>query len=212
MTELITAAEQDELILALFGRPLEAKGFIRTGKRRWVRSRVAEIREVFEFVSLRHSLNPRWGFSLDYCPTIRGDSLKWHRTEKGAHIDVFHDPIDYVDPGSPEFHGWLLSCVVPKREAQKRAETLSNRALTAALEWFGKVNGLASLLDLLQAKQSEQAVRFRFKNYVQQPLALLLACARVGDIPTARSLLEAYVKDYRVSPAAAGKLACLLEY
>jgi hypothetical protein len=104
----IRAAEMDDLIQVHFGRPLEKRGFAPTGHRRWVRSRVVHVRDVFEFISLGHSLNPRWGFSLDYCPTVYGDDLKWHRTAKGARIDVCYDPIDYVDPPSPEFHAWLL--------------------------------------------------------------------------------------------------------
>jgi hypothetical protein len=92
----IKGAEMDDLIEVHFGRPLERKSFIRTGHRRWVRSRVAHIRDVFEFMSLGHSLNPRWGFPLDYCPTVYGDDLKWHRT--ATELRVTAAPCNLFNP------------------------------------------------------------------------------------------------------------------
>lgn len=38
---------------------------------------------------------PRWGTSLDFVPHVRGEAVRFHRTNKGAVIDVLFDPIDF---------------------------------------------------------------------------------------------------------------------
>jgi hypothetical protein len=206
----ITAKEMDELIQTFFGDELEANGFNKVKKRRWVRSRVPEIRDVFEFVSISHSLNPRWGFSLDFCPRVKGDTLKWHRTEKSAQIDVVYDPIDYVIAPSNEFYDWLLSKTQPKEKTTIEAQAVAGRALPQALNWLAQVNSLKELETVLQKKQSEKVRRFGYNNYVQQPLALALVQARLGDVAKAMDSLDAYIKKRETPVDAALKLKSLL--
>ena len=202
----ITAKEMDELIQTFFGNELEANGFNKVNTRRWVRSRIQEIRDVFEFVSIGHSLNPRWGFSLDFCPDVKGDSLKWHRTEKSARMDVVHDPIDYVFAPSDEFDAWLLPKTQSKQETVINAQDVAGRALPQALMWFAQVNSLQELEIVLNNKRSEKARRFGFNNYTQQPLSLVLVQARLGNVKNALAGIEDYVKKYKIQDSAASKL------
>lgn len=208
-TQWITAAQIDQLIQLHFGERLESFGFVKTKKRRWVRSRVPDIRDVFEFVSLRSRLNPIWGFSLDYCPRcprVDGARLKWHRTEKSADIDVVHDPIDYVDAPGPDIDSWVLSYYQDVREAEVETVLLAKRAVPQSLEWFTRVNTVSDLVTLLKHKRSEPFLRFGFKNYVQQPLALLMSYALLGRTRRAEKLLNEYISYFRIPPEAAGRL------
>jgi len=209
-SQWVTAAQLDGLIRSSFDDRLQSADFERTGRRRWVRSRIAGIRDLFEFVSLRSVLNPRWGFSLDYCPTVENRRLKWHRTVKSARIDVVNDPIDYVDAPSREMDLWTVSSLQSEPDARSCVQALADRAMPAALKWFASVNSAPDLLALLAAKKGESAVRFGFRNHVQQPLALALTYAQLGETQTAERLLDDYVSDYDVAPDAATKLRTLL--
>jgi hypothetical protein len=71
MWEQVKADEVDLLLQRIFGGALECIGFQPSSRRRWCRSRVPGMRDLFEVAALKGAtLSPRWGFSLDYAPHL----------------------------------------------------------------------------------------------------------------------------------------------
>jgi hypothetical protein len=93
--EQVKAEDVDLILQRQFGSALERLGFQPSSRRRWSRSRVPEMRDLFEVITLKGAtLSPRWGFSLDLAPHVTPAGVKWHRTAKSAMFDVVDDPID----------------------------------------------------------------------------------------------------------------------
>ena len=95
MWEQVKAEDVNLILQHQFASALERIGFQRSSRRRWWRSRVPEMRDLFEVTALKGAtLSPRWGFSLDFAPHVTPAGVKWHRTAKSAIFDVVDDPID----------------------------------------------------------------------------------------------------------------------
>ena len=208
----LTAAQLDAIIHSHFGSALEGAAFSMTGRRRWVRSRCNEFRDVFEIASLKGGrCYPRWGLSLNYCPQIKGKKIHFHRTEKSAQIDVVWDPIDYVDAPSRAMESWVFDSLWTKpRKASSQAGKVAKKAVPRALTWFSGNNSVDDIITVLEAKKTEKVYRFGFANYVQQPLALALSYAQIGNSVRAAQLLEEYIVSYEVLPEAAQRLRSMI--
>jgi hypothetical protein len=86
---MVSAAEIDEILIRDFGPSLSSIGFSHVSKRRWVRTRIAEIRDLVIVQALKGGADsPILGFSLDYVPHVAGQSMQWHRTEKSSRFDL----------------------------------------------------------------------------------------------------------------------------
>ena len=180
---LAIASDIDAILARVLGSLLGTMGFHAPAPRprRWVRPR-PPLRDVFEIIALKGGrLLPTWGISLDFVPHVEGDTIRWHRTDKSARMDLVYDPADF-DPNW--WARWSLSMLRPVEDVERDAGRILPEAARHALDWYGTFE-----LDKLHERIEEHRAavrsgrRFGFDNFVQQPLALAFALGRVRMLP-----------------------------
>jgi hypothetical protein len=197
--EVTPAAEVDRILSAVADPLLATAGFVPGARRRWVRS-FPPIRHVFELTAMKGaSLLTRWGFSLDFVPHLQGRRLAWHRTEAKAHLDLVYDPIDFdreweVDRSIGTLRGptWV----------QRDAERVLPKALAAAVSWLRDARDDRAVLERAEWLRTADrpGMRFRFDNFVQQPLAYAFLLARTGDVAAGRRVLDHWITSQECEP------------
>jgi hypothetical protein len=159
---------------------LSLPGFEPVRPRRWVSSRKAPIREIFEFQALKGATySARWGFSLDFVPLVRNGRVRWKRTPRSAEFDLCIDPIDEI--GTVPV--WCSFVHIPKvKEAETTALTrVAASASTAARRDFDRVQSISDIVAIFRGRTSISFQRFSLENYVQTHLAWGLGLIAVGE-------------------------------
>lgn len=206
--EAIQVTELDILFDETFGAALAPHGFVSVGRRRWVRSINAPIRELVITHELKGGLHtPCWALSLDFVPYLERGAVRWRPTPGSARLDLRYDPIDYTsDP-----RAWGISTIHGMAAAREQALTISAATTREALRWFAQAVAPKGLLALFEAQRALPAVRFGFENYPQQILALAFVLAREGDLQAARQMLERALASGIAADGAADELRRLID-
>jgi hypothetical protein len=207
MYDMVPASEMNKIFDDVFARRLTLLGFESVGPRKWVRSKKAPIREIFEMAAMKGaSHSARWGVSLDFVPHLSGSSVRWHRTAKTAMLDLCYDPCDYENNGLEPACS-MFGVDVARSMARKQAEF----AFPMALPWFESVNDLSDLVREYKAAKLRPAIRFGFYNYIQQPLAFALVLAKVGRVEEAVTEMTRFLKGDHIPESIKAKLLQMLD-
>ncbi len=177
----IPIAEFDALLLETIEPPLLAAGFETSGKRRWVRSSSAPVRDVVQVVAMKGlTYGVMWGHSLDYAPRLVKGEVRWHRTARSADIDVpfpgfgppWRIPLwkgdqperlvrEFGAQVEPDLLQWLE---VPEGE---RSLLPKFEAATAELTWYGYWVNVAFAATLVRLGERARAAE-QFDMYASQ--------------------------------------------
>jgi hypothetical protein len=177
--ELVRAADADAILSGIADPLLADRGFRPVGRRRWVRS-FPPVRHLFEVVPLKGaSLVPCWGISLDFVPHVAANEVAWHRTEKSALRDLTFDPVDFYADWRDR---WSIDGLRGTNAFRAAVERVLPAAVAEACAWLDDARDEPAALErarwLLSAKRP--GGRFKFHNFVQQPLAYAILLARAG--------------------------------
>jgi hypothetical protein len=159
-----TPAAEVETIVSSIAEPLlTAGGFQPGARRRWVRA-YPPIRHVFELVPMKGAtFIPRWGFSLDFVPHVKGSALAWHRTDKSAALDLVYDPVDFDADWASR---WAIQSLHGADGVRRDAERILPAALLKARAWLDGATELASVLERAEWLRTADRPgrRFGFEN------------------------------------------------
>jgi hypothetical protein len=200
--ELLSASERDAIAARMLREWLEPLGLTEIAPRRWIDGSKPPARRLFELQLLKGaSLKACWGFSLDFVPHVSGSSVRWHRSDKTARLDVIVDPVELPQP-----------CFLfgPARFRDELAGLLPNAVASAQQDWD---RGLTynGMLQLIREIREQNTNCFGYRNYTQLPLAFAFLTAKTGNLDLAERELDEYLAGDWVKKAAAVKLRQLLQ-
>jgi hypothetical protein len=208
-TEPLSAADFHTLLVRAFDLRLEPLGFQSIVALKWVRGDGGPIRQVIELSALKGlGRSPRWGVSLQYVPHIAGNKLSWHRSARGARIDLGYDPLDYYNPLDMTAVDWRISPFAD--DVAQRAALVAGLVVERAMPWLDAAADPEQLVAAFKREEVRQAVRFNFDNYVQYRLAFAFTLARLGQAEIAGAEFDRWVARNRPSDELRGKLNGLL--
>jgi hypothetical protein len=211
MWEQVKAEDVDLILQRIFGTALESNGFQPSSRRRWNRSRVPGMRDLFEVAALKGAtLSPRWGFSLDFAPHVTPGGVKWHRTGKSAIFDIVDDPVDITSPYEINQSPFSMFTMNGFAFLEKAAIGSAEASLREATKFWEQVHGESDIIRVADRLRTRPAIRFGFYNYVQQPLALAFTLSRVGRLEEARTELQKASAYATATPAIRSRLEALL--
>jgi len=191
---IVSADEIDKVLERDFGPAVFALGFTQVSNRKWVRSRVADIRDLIVIQALKGSdYSPIIGFSLDYVPHVAGQSMRWHRTEKSSRFDLRFDPLDYHEPLTDGFNQWIIDSIQGKRTAKRDARKVGRLTANHVKKTLDTVVTFEHLCDAFEAQIAREYVRFGFFNYIDQPLAYAFTLLRMGNIQKAKDMFDRWI-------------------
>jgi hypothetical protein len=206
--ELTPAAKIDAIISSVVAPLLLAADFRPGARRRWVRS-YSPIRHVFEIAAMKGAtLIPRWGFSLDFVPHVKGNAIAWHRTDRSSTLDLVYDPVDFDAEWESR---WAIQSLHGADGVRRDAERVLPGAVRAARGWLDGAVELASVLERAEWLRTAErpGQRFTFENFVQQPLAYAFLLSRSGYRDRAHQELDAWITMHSL-PHLRDKLMTLL--
>ena len=167
---MLTVPDIEPYIERAFAIRLEPRGFRMTGKRRWVRSVKAPMREIFSIEALKGGrYSPSWGISCGYVPVLRGRQFRRQSTERNAVADLIIDPIDvtgHVDP-----HTFSFITGADTRVPIEQIEMCGSHFVPMAFADFDRVNALSDFCDLFEERSVLKYMRFTFYMYVRHCLS-----------------------------------------
>lgn len=201
MVELLSATERDAIVTPLLRERLEPLGLSEIAPRRWIDGSKPPVRRVFELQLLKGAcLKACWGFSLDFVPHLSGRSLRWHRSDRAARLDVIVDPVALPQP----------SYLFGSERLRAELRALLSEAVAAAQRDWARGSTYRGMLDLIGEIRAKGTNCFGFHNYTQFPLAFAFVAAKVGEVKLAERELEEYLTRDSVGEPVATKLRQLL--
>jgi len=197
----LSASERDAISTPMLRERLAPLGLIEIVPRRWIDGSKPPSRRLFELQLLKGaSLKACWGFSLDFVPHVSGSSVRWHRSDKTAMLDVIIDPVGLPQPcflfGNEHFRAELSS--------------LLPGAVAAAQRDWDRASTFEGMLQLIREIREHNTNCFGYRNYTQLPLAFAFLTAMTGNLESAERELDEYLDGGWVKEAAAVKLRQLL--
>jgi hypothetical protein len=199
--DILSASARDSLIGDFVRHWLEPLGLRQAAPRRWVDGSKAPVRKLFELQLLKGAtFKACWGFSLDFVPGISGRTIRWHRSDKAAMLDVIVDP--------QESH---RACFLygPAR-FRSDLNALFPSAVAGAVRDWKRGATYVGMLELILDIRHQRTNCFDYHNYTQLPLAFAFLSARVGNLPVAERELEEYLSGRRLPAAEVAKFQRLL--
>jgi len=141
----------------------------------------------------------RWGFSLDFVPHLSGDSIRWHRSDKSARLDVTINPKK-------------LPTIWCPRSEQFREEfpTLLSKAVAAAKKDWKQGSTYQGMLQLIREIRKRNSNWLPYGMYPQALLAFAFLNAKTGNLKVAERELDRFLDPGGLNQAAAAKLKKLL--
>jgi hypothetical protein len=201
MIDLLSAEQRDAVIEPLLREYLQPLELTETAPRRWIHGSQPPARRLFELQLLKGAgLKACWGFSLDFVPHVSGGTVRWHRSEKAAMLDLIIDPVWLPQP--TYLHG------ADRFRAELRA--LLHEAVAAAQRDWSRGSTYEGMLGLIREIREQHTNCFDYRNYTQLPLALAFLTAKTGDLESAERELDEYLTGGWVKEAAAARLRQLL--
>jgi hypothetical protein len=199
--DLLRPAERDDIIAGYLNAPLLALGFEQVAPRRWVDGSAAPVRRVFAMQLLKGAaVKPQWGFSLDFVPHLSGDRICWHRSNRTAQFDVVVEMEGRKYASFNRGAAWLchdLDLLVPP-------------ALERAQETWQRGSSFSGILDIVREICERRINSFYVYFSWHLPLTSMFLSAKIGDLSTAQSELEAYARERELDEGVVTKLAELL--
>jgi hypothetical protein len=198
---LLSASERDAIANPMLRERLEPLGLTEVAPRRWIDGSKPPPRRLFELQLLKGaSLKACWGFSLDFVPHVSGSSIRWHRSDKTARLDVIVDPVALPQP-----------CFLygPEQFRLDLAALLHDAVVTAQRDWE-RASTCKGMLELIREIREHNTNCFGYRNYTQLPLTFAFLNAKTGNLELAERALDEYLAGGRVKDAAAAKLRQLL--
>ncbi|MGH2807965.1 MAG: hypothetical protein ACRDKT_11905 [Actinomycetota bacterium] len=176
----LPVAKIDEWFHTAHRYELEGHGFEQVGRRRWIRSAKAPIREGIQIHAIKgYSFMPVWFLSLDPVPHVTGTGqVKWHRTAASARPDLLVDAFD--EPDAYDVDGLVVSGMQTAAEAKEAIRGSTRLAVGYATSWFDRVSDLPSLISLYEEARSRPVVRFGVDNYTQHRLSFAFVLKAAG--------------------------------
>ena len=167
---------------------LSPLGFSLARRHRWVSDSLGPIRKIFELQAIKGGRwSPRWGFSVDFVPLLRGGRLLWKRTDKSAAFDLCFDPIDMGDMRQAISQPAEVAKVIPE-------------AIRAAKEDYSLGTRVEDLVSLFEARSKMSFSRFSLENYTQTHLAWGLALIGIGKKAEGDKHLDRFCNAYEIDP------------
>ena len=208
MSHRVTIEEFDALIALHLGAHLVAAGFRPAGRRRWVRSRLPQVRDLFELRALKgDAYSPCWGLSLDFVPTVRlPNTLSWHRTDRSALFDLVYDLNNY----EPSPARWWVSPSDSGTRSPNRFSAWAKESVAAGEAFFAPIVSLEAVEGGFRAKNQRPFVRFGPDNHLQHRVAHAFVLQRLGHSAEALETLEYFLARFVPMETLAGKLRTLL--
>lgn len=140
------------------------------------------------------SYTVRWGVSLSYVPRVQGERVRWHRTLKSAALDLFEEPLEYLnlqdDADAEPDTCFAMNGHGPQylRETMTRMWSTVDAPVRA---WFDGTKDLAGVL--LRADE-QRARTWRGPRHHPDPrLVRAFTLRRLGRDADARAALDEYV-------------------
>jgi len=187
---LLTAAHRDAIVASELRGYLPSLGLHEVAPRRWIDGSRPPVRRLFELRLLKGAaITPWWGFSLDFVPHISGGALRWHRSDRTAMLDVIINPAGIVQPS------FLYGA---RRLTDDLRELLAEIVPAIERTWLrGSTD--ASMLEIIHDLKEHGGNCYHYENYTQLPLAHAFLTAKIGDVGSARRLLQNYMSKRRDS-------------
>jgi hypothetical protein len=199
--DILSPAVRDGICRSMLSDLLSPHGFVEITPRRWVDGSDPPKRRLFELQLLKGAgLKACWGYSLDFVPHLSGQSIRWHRSDTTARLDVFIDPISLGQPS------WLFGAEI--LEADLRG--LLAVAVPAAQGDWNRGSTYQGALDLIGEIRDKKTNCFDYLNYTQLPIASAFLNAKTGILKRAEQELDEFLDRDRVGPVASAKLRELL--
>ena len=137
-----------------------------------------------------------WGFSLDFIPHISGGSVRWHRSDKTAMLDII---IDNKNLMQASFYSGVPRLEEDLQGLLPQAVALANGTWRRGATYHG-------MLDIIRDIRDTHSNCFGYYNYTQLPLAYAFLSAKTGDLLTAEAELDQYVIRNRLDDDEVAKL------
>ncbi len=192
---MLTVPEIEPYIERAFATLLEPRGFRMTGKRRWVRSVKAPMREIFSIEALKGGhYSPSWGISCGYVPVLKGRQFRRQSTERNAVPDLIIDPIDvggHVDP-----HSFSFITGADARAPLEQIEVCASHFVPLAFADFDRVSALSDFCDLFEERSLLKYRRFTFYMYVQHCISRGFVEILRGRSEEGRRQVRAFCADH----------------
>ena len=116
-----------------------------------------------------------WVFSLDFVPHVSGGSIRWHRSDKSAKLDVVIQPAELLQPC------YLFG---PERFRDELGTVLPKAAAAAQMDWK-RGSTYQGMLQIIREIRERNTNGLPYRNYTQLPLAYAFLNAKTGNLKLA---------------------------
>ncbi len=128
---------------------LEKKGFKWDKNSFWFTDNSNSIRQVLKYVKLKGEQGTiSWGVCLDFIPTISGNKIKFHHTEKSVTLHLF----EWTDEYANSFYRKQLDNGMTthwgEHEAKQSISKLFDNYEKRIFDWFEKTNSIDNLIEI----------------------------------------------------------------
>ena len=180
---------------------------IDSGEGRWTRQNAPEIVGMVELQALKSDITAIWGLSLAFVPrlTSKGE-VTWHRTSKGAVLDLSYQPFDYEKDLRP----WAISCFSTREELTLDSGLFATRVSESAALFVQPLTSTRLVLEAFEAKRSRPYIRLGFDHYPQEMLAYAFVLARAGEEQQSRDALRRCAEQHQMPSSTEAHLLSLL--
>lgn len=179
----------NQILEETVSRRLENRNFAWDKNSLWFTGNKNSIRKVLKYVKLKGEQGTfSWGVCLDFVPTISGNKIKYHRTDKSVTLHLF----EWTDEYANSFYGGQLGTGVTthwgEKEARQSISKFFDNYEKRIFDWFEKANNIDDLIEIAM-RQIQTG-----KNYhVHSPdpkFVLSFLLAKTGQFNKAVSTFE----------------------
>jgi preprotein translocase subunit SecA len=173
---------------------LEKKNFKWDKNFLWFTDYKNSIRQILKYVKLKGEQGTfAWGGCLDFVPTITGNKVKYHRTDKNVTLQLF----EWTDEYAQSFFGGQLDNGITTHwgeiEAKESILKLFNKYENKIFDWFEKSNTLENLMSIATRQiEADKSYKFHSPN---PKFVLAFLFAKIGELENAISTFE-QLSDY----------------
>lgn len=196
---MVSAADLNAYVDAVFGAALGQHGFTKVGARRWVRSRNAPIRALVTINAMKGGTYcPAWGISSGFAPSGCGRRFARQSTDKNAVMDLVMDPIDLSGDVPRDAYSFITGydTSIPTRSVDKCAAHF----VPLALADLDPVRTQADFCRAFDERSRLRYKRFQFYNHVQHNVVRAMVLLRAGRREEGRQVLDEFCRMFELDP------------